>query len=60
MTGSESTSAKVMRIIWEGEGHTWDELYEYPYTASERAKIMKRLEETANRLMTEKLISVSA
>lgn len=40
----------VMRIIWEGEGHKWDDLYEYPYSDWERKEILARLEKTAKAL----------
>jgi len=41
---------KAMRILWEGEGHRWDELNEYPYSAWESKAILARLEKTVNLL----------
>ena len=47
---AEDSIAKAMRIIWEGEGHKWSELYEYPYNTSESDKIVARLRKTATTL----------
>jgi hypothetical protein len=41
---------KAMRTIWEGEGHRWDDLYEYPYNVYESDRIMERLRATAEKL----------
>lgn len=41
---------KAMKIIWEGEGNKWDDLYEYPYNDFDRARILERLEKTAKKL----------
>jgi len=38
---------KAMRIIWEGEGNRWDDLYEYPYNERESDAIVARLRKTA-------------
>jgi len=40
----------IMMILWEGEGHSWDELYEYPYSDGERKAILSRLQVTAEKL----------
>lgn len=41
---------EAMRTIWEGEGHRWDDLYEYPYSVYESDRIMERLRTTAEKL----------
>ena len=41
---------KAIRIICEGEGHRWDDLFEYPYNDFERARILQRLNATVTRL----------
>lgn len=47
---ANKTIKKAMRIIWEGEGHKWDDLNEYPYSEWESKKIITRLEKTATEL----------
>jgi hypothetical protein len=50
MSSSPAKIKKAMRVIWEGEGHSWDELYEYPYSERESDKIVARLKKTATEL----------
>lgn len=50
MSSSPATIKKAMRVIWAGEGHDWDELYEYPYNERESDKIVARLKKTATEL----------
>jgi hypothetical protein len=50
-----TSKEKAMKVIWEGEGHKWDDLYEYPYTDHEREEILNRLKLTVENL--QKLIS---
>ena len=47
MGSSKRYQDKAMRIIWESEGHKWDDLFEYPYNDSERAAILVRLRAAA-------------
>ena len=44
------TIKEAMRILWEGEGHQWKELYEYPYSGWESDAIVERLRKTAKEL----------
>jgi hypothetical protein len=49
-----TSKLQAMKVIWEGEGHKWDDLYEYPYNDYERANIIERLSKTVDNL--EKII----
>lgn len=49
----EQRIQKLIRIIWEGEGRRWDDLYEYPMSVYESDQVVERLRATAQKIDAE-------
>jgi len=49
----EERIQKLIRIMWEGEGRRWDDLYEYPMSTYESDRVVERLRATADKIEAE-------
>jgi hypothetical protein len=49
----EDRIQKLIRILWEGEGRRWDDLYEYPMSTYESDQVVERLRATAQKIDAE-------
>jgi hypothetical protein len=49
----EERMQKLIRILWEGEGRRWDDLYEYPMSTYESDQVVERLRATVQKIDAE-------